>query len=183
MPVPEFPEDGSEGRNSHGQFQVPSPVRRTASFRARDRRSRSLSPPCGAGNVKAEGRRDGPEPGGSCGARDGRSCLQPLPPYPSTAPKSETVPDQHSAKIIFNTNEVGSIKSEWDDSDTDGSRGEGGRKRGKIAREAMKAVSPIAKHTRSKAHKGGEEEPVLEARLRQALGNQGVIYSKKQHTA
>uniref|UniRef100_A0A8U7N8D8 Uncharacterized protein n=1 Tax=Corvus moneduloides TaxID=1196302 RepID=A0A8U7N8D8_CORMO len=42
----------------------------------------------------------------------------------------------------------------------------------------MRAVSPIAKHTRCKAGKGGEEELVLEAPLRQAVGNQGVIYVK-----
>uniref|UniRef100_A0A8U7N7Y5 Core shell protein Gag P30 domain-containing protein n=1 Tax=Corvus moneduloides TaxID=1196302 RepID=A0A8U7N7Y5_CORMO len=174
-PFPEYPEHRSEGRNGHGQLLRHSPIQRTASFRARDRRSHSLSPPCSMGSVKAEGRRDGPDPGGSCRARDERSCLQPLPPYSSTAAKSEAVPDQHSPGTSFKSNEPISIKSKWDDFDTNG---EGGRRRGRIAREAMRAVSPVTKHTRPKTDKGGEEELVLEAPLRQDVGNQGVIYIK-----
>lgn len=108
---PDFPECGNESGNGHGQFRLRSPIRQTASFRAKDRHCCSRSPLCGAASVKARGGRHGPDPSGSCGAKDRRNCLQPLPPCTSSNVKSEAVPDQHSAEIISNTNEAVSIKS------------------------------------------------------------------------
>uniref|UniRef100_A0A8C5TDA2 Core shell protein Gag P30 domain-containing protein n=1 Tax=Malurus cyaneus samueli TaxID=2593467 RepID=A0A8C5TDA2_9PASS len=61
---------------------------------------------------------------------------------------------------------------------TGGGAGGGGERRGKIAPEAIEASSPVAKRTRSKRDGAEQEDPALEAPLRQAVGNQGLVYIK-----